>query len=128
MTTKVLVVEDERAAREGVRQFLEYSGFDVRAAADAEHAVSEAVEWPPDVLVCDWQLDGPEDGVDVATAIQLRHGCAVIFITSHPLEYLRGQARGLTVRGFLHKPVPLGVLAEAVRAAATTPANVSRGV
>jgi DNA-binding response OmpR family regulator len=116
--TKVLVVEDERAAREGVTQFLEYSGFDVRAEADFDHAMSAADEWPPDVLVCDWQLDGPKDGVDVATAIQLTCGCPVILITAHPIEFLRRQIRGLRVRTFLHKPIPLKELAAAVRAAA----------
>jgi DNA-binding response OmpR family regulator len=118
MATRVLVVEDERAAREGVRQFLEYAGFDVRAEADADEAVVAAGEWPPDVLVCDWQLDGPKDGVDVAEAIQTRCGCRVIFVTAHPLEYLRRRTGALHVRMFLHKPIPLHELAAAVKAAA----------
>ena len=120
MATKVLVVEDERAAREGVQQFLQYVGFDVRAEADADHAVSAAGDWPPDVLVCDWQLDGPKDGVDVATAIQLSCGCPVIFITAHPIEYLRRQSGALNVRRYLHKPFPLQELAAAVTAAAAS--------
>jgi DNA-binding response OmpR family regulator len=117
MATKVLVVEDELAAREGVRRFLEFSGFDVLATADADAAVAAAREWLPDVLVCDWQLDGPVDGVDVATAIQAHHGTPVIFITSHPVEFLRKHVGTLDVRRFLHKPLPLRDLVDAVRAA-----------
>jgi len=115
---KVLVVEDERGAREGVQIFLEHSGFDVRSAGDADHAVTEADAWPPDVLVCDWQLGGPDDGVDVARAIQNAYGTAVIFITSYPLDYLKRNVGDLSVRYFLRKPVLPTVLIDAVRSAA----------
>jgi DNA-binding response OmpR family regulator len=111
---RVLVVEDERTTREGVQLLLERSGFDVRSAGDADHAISEADDWPPDVLVCDWRLGGRRDGVDVARAIQGSCGSEVIFITSHPLEALRRNANDVTVRYFLNKPVLPTVLIDAL--------------
>ena len=109
------MVEDERTTREGVQLFLEHSGFDVRTAGDATRAISEARQWPPDVLVCDWRLGGLRDGVDVAREIQAAYGSAVIFITSHPLDALKRNANDVSVRHFLSKPVPPTVLLEALK-------------
>jgi DNA-binding response OmpR family regulator len=111
---RVLVVEDERTTREGVQFLLERSGFDVRSAGDADHAISEAGDWHPDVLVCDWRLGGRRDGVDVAREVQATHGSEVIFITSHPLDALKRNANGVSVRYFLNKPVLPTVLIDAL--------------
>jgi CheY-like chemotaxis protein len=101
-----------------VQILLERSGFDVRSAGDADHAITEADDWPPDVLVCDWRLGGRRDGVDVARAIQSACGSEVIFITSHPLEALKRNAYDVSVRYFLNKPVLPTVLIDALHSVA----------
>ena len=115
--TRVLVVEDDPAAREGVGIFLERCGYEVRLVADANGAYASTRGWPPDVAVCDWQLDGDQDGVDVARRLQHAYGSAIVLFTSHPLARLRREASDVIVENFLRKPVPPNVLLAAVSAA-----------
>lgn len=113
---RILVVEDELHAREAVQRFLAFRGHDVNIAATAEEALRSAARHPPDVLVCDWQLGGPVDGVDTAARLQRRYALSVILVTAHRIEDLRRKARaaGVAVSVFRRKPLSLARLADAI--------------
>lgn len=114
---RVLVVEDEPTSLDAVRCFLEFRGHDVSAAATAEEALEVAKQFDPQVLVCDWQLDGAgTDGVDVAESLQRRHNLAVIMVTAHRLESLKEKVRrfAVDVSAYRRKPVSLASLAEII--------------
>ncbi len=113
----VLIVEDDPTAQKAYQFCLERVGYNTRCACDAEAAIALAATWTPDVLLCDWQLGGSLNGTDVARAISRQHSSAVVFVTSHPLESLKAQARDLDVKLFLHKPISADVLRDAVRIA-----------
>lgn len=116
---RILIVEDEAAARIATRRYLQYRGYRVEAAGTAEEAVSLARELKPDVLICDWKLDGPRDGIEVARELQGRYGLEVIFVTAYAQNDLRKYAAGLRTLGCLRKPISLGTLAAAVESLAT---------
>ena len=114
----VLVVEDEAAARIATRRFLQYRGFRVDAAGTAEEAIEKARALHPDVLICDWKLDGRRDGIDVARLLQSEQDVDVIFVTAYALSELRRNAPDLRTIGCLRKPISLGALAAAVESLA----------
>ena len=113
---RVLVVEDESIAREAVRHYLEFRGHEVTVAGSAIEAMDQAQRHEPNVLLCDWKLNGSIDGVDVARTLQRRYDVAVILITAHQLDDVRAKARrvGLNVNAYRRKPVSLASLAEVI--------------
>ncbi|HZD51845.1 MAG TPA: response regulator [Woeseiaceae bacterium] len=113
---RILLVEDEPDAREAVQRFLEFRGHEVRIAATAGEALLSAARCPPDVLVCDWMLDGEIDGVEAAARLQRRHGLSVVLVTAHRMEDLRRRARraGVAVSVCWRKPLSLSRLADAI--------------
>lgn len=117
---RVLVVEDEPNARDAVQRFLQFRGHDVTVAATAQDALDRATLCPPDVLVCDWKLDGDADGVDTAATLQRRFNMAVILITAHRIEDLKRKARtsGLMVSAYRRKPLSLAGLADVIEGVA----------
>ena len=114
----VLIVEDEAAARIATRRFLQYRGFQVDAAGTADEAIEKARALHPDVLICDWKLDGLRDGIDVARQLQSEQDVDVIFVTAYALNELRRNAPDLRTIGCLRKPISLGRLAAAVESLA----------
>lgn len=114
--TRILVVEDEPNARDAVQRFLQFRGHDVAVAATAQDALDWATHCPPDVLVCDWKLEGDTDGVDTAATLQRRFDIAVILITAHRIEDLKRKARisGLSVSAYRRKPLSLAGLADVI--------------
>lgn len=121
---RVLVIEDEQAARAAMERFLAFCGYSVGSAATAREALEQAERRPPDVLVCDWKLNGvaardavPADGVATAARLQRRFGSEVILITAYRLGELKAEARKarVQVHAFYRKPLSLGSLARRSR-------------
>lgn len=98
---RVLVVDDDAAAREALRGLLVQWGCEVGCAADAASALAEAGRLAPELLLCDLALAEGESGIDVAARLQqARDGslrCA--FITGGPLPEGLGHP-------VLRKPTP----------------------
>lgn len=120
---RVLVIEDEQHARAAMERFLAYCGYSVGSASSAIEALAEAERRPPDVLVCDWKLNGlpgrgtrKPDGVAVAAELQRQFGSKVILITAYRLGELRSEARraSLRVSAYYRKPLSLDSLAETI--------------
>ena len=53
---RILVIEDEANAREGLCLLLADEGFDVREAADGEEGLRQIVEFNPEAVLCDLEL------------------------------------------------------------------------
>jgi CheY-like chemotaxis protein len=111
---RVLIVEDEDAARIATRRYLQNCGHDVEAAGTAAEALEKAEALQPEVLVCDWKLAGKRDGIDVARLLQKRYGVAVIFVTAYALNDLRRNISDLGSVDCLRKPISLHTLAAVV--------------
>lgn len=116
---RILIVEDEAAARIATRRYLQYRGWCVDAAGTAEEAIRIARERRPDVLICDWKLNGRRDGVDVARLLQSEQDVDVIFVTAYAQNELRKSAPDVRTVSCLRKPISLGVLAAAVESLAS---------
>lgn len=113
---RVLVVEDEDAARVATRRYLQNCGHEVEAAGTAAEAIAKADELRPDVLVCDWKLASEleGDGITVARLLRKKFGVAVIFVTAYALNDLRRYIGDFDSVDCLRKPISLHTLAAAV--------------
>lgn len=113
---RVLLVEDEPAAREGLVVLLEIEP-DLAlcgTAASAEEALSRVAELEPDLVLLDNRLEGPVTGVEIAPQIKrLVPTASVLLCTAEPDSDLQGRPG---VDGLLSKGDLVG-LPEAVRQA-----------
>ena len=116
---RVLIVEDNAVARIATHRYLQFQGYSVAAAASAEEAVRMGRELHPDVVICDWKLNGQHDGVDVARLLCSEQEVEIIFVTACPPTELRAHAPDLCDADCLRKPISLDALAAAVEIAAS---------
>jgi len=81
---RVLLIEDESAARSALESLLREEGFEVRSAATGRQGLADAREFHPDTVLCDYFL--PDiDGLEILR--ELRGG-------GHPLSFVAITAGG----------------------------------
>ncbi|MFI5165347.1 MAG: PAS domain S-box protein [Thermoanaerobaculales bacterium] len=118
---RVLVVEDEEAARDALRGILTSLGYEVVTAGSGEDAGRLPVEEPFDVLLTDVMLPGIA-GPELAHGLEARWpGLRVILMSGYTEDEAvrRGIATG-KVR-FLQKPFDMATLAQEIRAVLSHP-------
>jgi two-component system response regulator RegX3 len=81
----VLVVDDEPAFREGLRQALKQEGFVVHLAADGEEALEVWRAYHPDIVLLDVMLPRMS-GIDVCRAIRAVDDTPVIMVSARNEE------------------------------------------
>lgn len=121
MPIKVLLVDDHKVVRQGVRAFLHtLADIQVVAEADSGAAAVTAVEQSqPDVVLMDLELPGDLDGIAATRQIRKRHPeTQVIVVTSHHQdEYIFPAVRAGAI-SYLLKDIEPDELAAAIRKAA----------
>jgi CheY-like chemotaxis protein len=115
---RILHVDDEADIREVVEISLGLDpGFTTRSCASGEEALVAAVDWQPDIILCDVMMpvmDGP------ATLMRLREntrtaGIPVIFMTARAQTRELDRFRSLGALGVIPKPFDPMTLAASVR-------------
>jgi len=116
MPASILIVDDEKNTRDGLRSALE-GGFDVYVAADATGAMETIEAVRPDVLLTDLRLGG-EDGMSlVGRALALAKPPICIMMTAYGSVDTAVEAMKKGVYDFVTKPVNLDRLEILVRRA-----------
>jgi len=115
MSGRVLVVDDERAVREGLRRALRRRALRVREADSAEQALVELDREPVDVVVSDQWMPGL-DGLELLRLVRERHpDVARILLTGRPdLRLALGAVNQGEVFRLLTKPCEGALVAQAV--------------
>jgi len=104
---QVLLVEDNPAAAEGLRELLALWGHEVSFAADGETALRAAAGEPPDVVLLDLGLPGM-DGFEVARRLRRQPGLEdvlLVAVTGYGQERDRERTREAGLDVHLLKPV-----------------------
>jgi signal transduction histidine kinase/CheY-like chemotaxis protein len=104
---RVLIVEDNADAREGLRLLLSYAGHEVEAAEDASSALDKLQSFRPEIALIDIGLPGA-DGYDLArTARQTPEGRAtyLVALTGYGQAEDREKALAAGFDAHLTKPV-----------------------
>jgi len=121
MPIRVLLVDDHKIVRQGVRAFL-HTLEDIQVIAEAESgaaAVSAANQHQPDVVLMDLELPGELDGISATRQIRKqRPDTQVIVVTSHHQDEFIFPAVRAGAISYLLKDVEPDELADAIRKAA----------
>jgi two-component system phosphate regulon response regulator PhoB len=94
-STRLLLVEDDRALADLVSFHFERSGYDVTRTGDGEEALILAEEVKPDIILLDWMIEGIS-GIEVCRRLRRRPTSAntpIIMLTARGEESDR-------IRGF----------------------------
>ena len=119
MTIRVLLADDHRMLREGLRRSLTEEGFDIVGEAEnGEQAVRMVAELQPDVVLMDVSM--PEmDGVEATRIIRSTDTpTRVIMLTMHADTEVLADAIRAGASGYLVKDCSTDEVADAVRMAA----------
>ncbi|MFO1303134.1 MAG: ATP-binding protein [Burkholderiales bacterium] len=113
---RVLVVDDEPAAREAVEGLLRQWGCEVFSTATGDEAVARARQWPADIALCDLNLARAECGIEVARRIEEacvgNIACAFVTAESSPERLAAARATGRPVASKPLSPAKLRALIE----------------
>ncbi len=111
---KVLLIDDEDAARYGIRRALANQGYDLDEAADGNSALSKIEATGPDVVVSDINMPGV-DGLTLVERLSGRSDAPlVILITAYGSENVAVQALRAGAYNYLSKPFEVDELRVAV--------------
>jgi DNA-binding NtrC family response regulator len=120
-TLRVLIVDDEEAARYGVRRALNTFGYDIAEAGSVAAARASMHERPPDLLLLDVNLPG-QSGLEYLRELQAQPETAplVILITAHGSERMAVEAIKAGAYDYLPKPFEVDDLRLVVKNALET--------
>ncbi|MET9357429.1 response regulator transcription factor [Streptomyces sp. NPDC006617] len=120
MTVHILIVDDHPVVRFGLRGMLE-TYDDLRVVGEAgsgDEAIVLAAATRPDVVLMDLRMPGTDGATATARIRQEHPGIRVLVLTTYEgdADILPAIEAGAT--GYLLKDTPIGILADAIRAAA----------
>ena len=102
---RILVVDDEPAARKGLQELLTVWGYDVSAAADGQEALERAAVQAPDLVIADLVMPGI-DGLELLTRLRRDFPItSVVFLTGQGSIESAVQAIKDGAYDYLTKPV-----------------------
>jgi CheY-like chemotaxis protein len=115
--TRIVIIEDNRAAADSLCMLLDLFGYEVRVAYNGSDGVRVAEEWPPDFVLSDIGLPGL-DGYDVARELRKHPATAkshLFALTAYGSEEAQARGKEAGFERHLVKPVDtdaiLGLLA-----------------
>ena len=115
---RILVIDDEEAARFGIRKALEKEQYLVELATNGQEALQKIREFSPQVVISD--INMPQmDGITLLREMSsLEVPVPVILITAHGSEFVAAQGLRAGAYDYLAKPFEVDDLRKVVRNAA----------
>jgi two-component system response regulator DegU len=126
MAIRLMLADDHRMLREGLRRSLSDEGFDVVGeASDGDEAVRLADSVRPDVILMDVTMPDV-DGVEATRRIHQQHPeIRIVMLTMHADQSVIAEALRAGASGYLVKDCSTDEIADAVRLAASDEASLS---
>ncbi|NVB41748.1 response regulator [Pseudenhygromyxa sp. WMMC2535] len=119
---RAIIVEDEWIVARDLQQLLEEIGIEVvRLVRRPEDLEPLLTEQRPDLLLLDIDLDAEIDGIQLASQIQRRHDCPVLFVSGHAEPTTLARLRKVAASGFVVKPFTRVQLEAAIEVALSRP-------
>jgi DNA-binding response OmpR family regulator len=113
---KILVIEDDRALREGLVLNFELHGYQVDAAADGEEGMQKAFDLRPDLIVLDIMLPG-WSGLDILAELRDRNeNVPVLILSARGSTDNKVEGLNIGADDYLAKPFELSELLARVEA------------
>lgn len=102
---QILVVDDERAVREMLIEFLSDHGYSAEGVGDGRSALDVCAKDPPLVILLDIAMPGMNGLETLKRLRQVVPGSAVIMISGHADQDMALQALDLGAYDFIQKPL-----------------------
>ena len=116
MQASILVIEDDRALREGLVLNFELHGYQVNAAADGEEGMQKAFDLRPDLIVLDIMLPG-WSGLDILAELRDRNeNVPVLILSARGSTDNKVEGLNIGADDYLAKPFELSELLARVEA------------
>ena len=115
--TEILLVDDERAFREGMRSLLESEGFAVRTARNGGEAVRKFAERRPDLVILDVMMPKVNGFLACEEIRKTDRRVPVVFLTAKDAEADQVRALGLGADDYVSKDAPEALLLARIRRA-----------
>lgn len=115
--TKILIIEDTAHLRESITEALELEGFEILQASDGETGINMALQFRPDLILCDIVMPGI-DGYEVLQALKSETDDAsfpFIFITALAERKNYREGMELGADDYLIKPFTVIELLKAIK-------------
>ena len=110
MSTRVLVVDDNRDLAENIAEILGDEGYETLACFDPLDALAHAREFDFDVAVLDVRMPGMNGVLLHQKLTQLRPDACYLLVTAFTQDDELAAARAAGVMAVLPKPIPLAEL------------------
>jgi signal transduction histidine kinase/DNA-binding response OmpR family regulator/HPt (histidine-containing phosphotransfer) domain-containing protein len=118
---KMLVVDNNAAAREILQETLESFSFEVSVASSGQEGIAQlekaAQDQPYELVLMDWKMPGM-DGVEASKLIKSSNKLtkipSIIMLTAYSREEVTRQAKGIGLDGFLTKPINPSILLDSI--------------
>jgi signal transduction histidine kinase len=115
MNPKVLVIDDEDAARYGMVRALSGEGYELKDTGDSESALELIGSFQPDVVLSDINMPGI-DGLTLVRRIKQREDAPlIILITGYGSERIAAEALRAGAYDYIPKPYELNELRSSIR-------------
>ena len=115
MVLNLLIVEDEAAIREGVREYLSEQGFHVFTAEDGVVALEVFQKESIDLILLDIMMPR-KNGFEVLEEVRKTSKVPILMLTALHDEETQVRTFELLVDGFIQKPFSLVVLHKQIEA------------
>lgn len=112
--SSVLIIDDERAIRDALREILEYEKYEVEEAGDGMAALALVRERKFEVILCDIRMPGM-DGLEVLQALQELTDAPVVIISGHGTIQTAVEAIKKGAFDYIAKPLDLNRLLVTLR-------------
>jgi CheY-like chemotaxis protein len=115
---RILVVEDEMIVSADIEMQLSDLGYsEVAVAASGKIALSKVLEFRPNLVLMDINLDGRMDGIETATVLKQRFKVPVIYLTAYADQATLDRAKTTHPYGYIVKPFSQGDLQASIEMA-----------
>ncbi len=105
MSSRILIVEDERITAEDLRDILTDLGYTVTASVSTgADAIAQAEATRPDLALMDIRIKGSMDGTETATILRQRFNIPVVYLTAHADSATVSRAKAAEPLGYIAKP------------------------
>jgi len=109
---KILIVEDDLASREYLRNAIEMEGHDYRIAVNGSEALDIYVDFKPELILCDIQMP-VMDGLELLETVRSRKSNSIfVMLTAFSTEEYAIRAFHLGANNYIKKPIRQNELLE----------------
>lgn len=101
----ILIIEDEALIAHDIGRRIKKLGYEVAGIkVDSQDALNFLELNSPDLILCDIQIEGPIDGIELATHIRKEKKIPLIFVTAYSDRATLERAKDAMPYGYIVKP------------------------